>query len=214
MTAGRLHRRVLGALVLALIAMAAVWSAVHPASAVSQSDCASLGQAAGFVAFSHEDFNASPPGGENITGRIAAAHNVAIEGPGSAGVFVSPAPGDPSPTVIAGHDLSLGLSGAGGNLSGGARYGNTITGAPNFIVSGGQQEASPGFSFDDEFTSLRSLSASLADEDQTPGATVSLNPGSHALELRGTDTATNVFTVSAAQLTQAAGITITLTKAG
>ena len=214
MTAGRLHRRVLGALVLALIAMAAVWSAVHPASAVSQSDCASLGQAAGFVAFSHQDFNASPPGGENITGRIAAAHDVTIEGPGSAGVFVSPAPGDPSPTVIAGHDLSLGLSGAGGNLSGGVRYGNTITVAPNFIVSGGQQQASPGFSFDDEFTSLRSLSASLADEDQTPGATVSLNPGSHALELRGTDTGLNVFTVSAAQLTQAAGITITLTKTG
>src|SRR6201999_1723896 len=53
-----------------------------------------------------------------------------------------------------------------------------------------------------------------ADEDQTPGATVNLNPDSHALVLTGTDTGLNVFTVSAAQLTQAAGITITLTKAG
>src|ERR1700761_2942990 len=192
MSVARVQRYVLGGLVLALVASGAVWSVVRPASAASASDCASLGQAGGYVAFSNGDFNASPPGGENITGRIAAAHDVTIDGPGSGGVFVSPASGDPSPTVIAGHDLSLGLSGVGGNLSGGVRYGNSITVAPNFVVSGGQQQASPGFSFDDEFTSLRSLSASLADLNQSPGATVSLNQYSHALELTGTDDGLNV----------------------
>ncbi|HEY1716270.1 MAG TPA: collagen-binding domain-containing protein [Solirubrobacteraceae bacterium] len=214
MSAARVHRYVVAALVIALFASGAVWAAVHPASAATRNDCASLGQAAGFVAFSNGDFNASPPGGENITGRIAAADDLTIGGAGSGGVFVSPAPGDPSPTVIAGHDLSLGQSRAGGTLNGGARYGHTITVAPNFVVNGGQQQASPGFSFDDEFESLRTLSASLADLDQSAGATVSLNPYSRALELTGTEDGLNVFTVSASQLTQAAGITMTLTKPG
>ena len=213
MVAAGVHRCARGVLALVIVAGAA-WSALTPAHGAAQTDCASLGQAAGFVAFSHQDFNASPPGGENITGRVAAAHDVTIDGPGSGGVYVSGATGDPSPTVIAGHDLSLGQSGVGGGLNGGAQYGNTITVAPNFFLNGGQTHASPPFSFDDEFTSLRALSASLADLDQTPGATVSLNQYSHALELTGTDAGLNVFTVSAAQLTQAAGITITLTKAG
>ena len=93
---------------------------------------------------------------------IAAAHDVTIEGPGSAGVFVSPAPGDPPPTVIAGHNLSLGQSGAGGSLNGGARYGNASTVAPNFTVSGGLEHADPGIAFGDAFTDLRTLSATGA----------------------------------------------------
>ena len=61
---------------------------------------------------------------------------------------------------------------------------------------------------------MRTLSASLADEAQSAGSTVSLNPYSHALELTGTNAGLNVFTVSAAQITQAAGVTITLTQPG
>jgi choice-of-anchor A domain-containing protein len=139
---------------------------------------------------------------------------VTIDGPGSGGVFVSPAAGDPAPTVIAGHDLSLGQSGAGGSLSGGARYGNAGTVAPNFTVSGGVIQGDPGITFDDAFEALRTLSSSLADLGQTAGATVSLNQYSHALELTGTGNGLDVFTVSAAQLAQAAGVIITLTQPG
>ncbi len=207
-------RRVLGGAAAALVAAAIGWGQLGPAPATGAADCASLGQAAHFVAFSHGDFNASPPGGENITGRIAAAGDVTLGGPGSAGVFVGGAAGDTAPTVIAGHDLSAGRSGAGGTLNGGATYGNAVSIAPNFFVTPPATHAPAPFSFDDEFTSLRTLSASLADQPQSSGATVSLNPYSHALELTGTADGLNVFTVSAAQLTQAVGVTITLTKAG
>ena len=65
-----LTRRWIGLwLAVAGIAAAAAFLALRPASAASASECASLGQAAHFAAFSHGDFNASPPGGESITGR-------------------------------------------------------------------------------------------------------------------------------------------------
>ena len=59
------------------IAAAAAFLALRPASAASASDCASLGQAAHFVAFSNTDFIA---GSETITGRIAAARDVTLSG--------------------------------------------------------------------------------------------------------------------------------------
>jgi choice-of-anchor A domain-containing protein len=208
------YRRLLGGAAVTVVASAVAWGTLVPTPASGASDCASLGQAAHFVAFSHGDFNASPPGGENITGRIAAPGDVTLGGPGSGGVFVSGAAGDVAPTVIAGHNLSAGQSGAGGTLSGGATYGNGVSVAANFYVTPPPTKASAPFSFDDEFTSLRTLSASLAGEAQSDGATVSLNPYSHALELNGTGAGLNVFTVSAAQLTQAAGVTITLTTPG
>ncbi len=208
------NRRLLGGAVATVVASAVAWGQLSPASASGAGECASLGQAAHFAAFSHGDFNASPPGGESITGRIAAAGNVTFGGPGSGGVFVSGATGDTSPTVIAGHDLRVGQSGAGGTLSGGATYGNAVSVAANFFVTPPATKATAPFSFDDEFTSLRTLSASLADQGQSAGATVRLNPDSHALELTGPNAGLNVFTVSAAQITQAAGVTITLTQPG
>ncbi|MGZ4165458.1 MAG: collagen-binding domain-containing protein [Solirubrobacteraceae bacterium] len=175
-------------------------------------DCATLGQAAQFAAFSNGDFNASPPGGESITGRIAAARDVTLEGPGSGGVFVNPAPGDAAPTVVAGRNFSAGQSGAGGTLNGGVRYGGTSSVASNFVINGGVQQGDPPFTFSDEFDALRTLSATLADLGQTSGASVSLSYGQ--LQLTGTGTGLNVFTVSAAQLTQAQGVVITLTQPG
>jgi choice-of-anchor A domain-containing protein len=206
------YRRVLGGAAATVVAAVVGWGQLGPGPAAGATTCASLGQAAHFVAFSHGDFNASPPGGENITGRIAAPGDVTLGGPGSGGVFVSGAAGDAAPTVIAGHDLTVGQSRAGGTLSGGATYGNGLSVAPNFFVTPPATHLAAPFSFDDEFTSLRTLSASLADEPQSGGATVSLNPSSRALALTGTDDGLNVFTVSAAQLTQAAGVTITLAK--
>jgi choice-of-anchor A domain-containing protein len=211
----RAHRRSLAAATSIAIVAAIGWAQLGPTPASGAADCASLGQAAHFVAFSHGDINASPPGGENITGRIAAAGDVTLGGPGGGGgVFVSGAAGDAAPTVIAGHNLSAGRSGAGGTLSGGATYGNAVSVASNFFVNPAATKLPAPFSFDDEFTSLRTLSASLADHPQSGGATVNLNPSSHALELTGTADGLNVFAVSAAQLTQAAGVTIKLTKAG
>ncbi|HEY6525778.1 MAG TPA: collagen-binding domain-containing protein [Solirubrobacteraceae bacterium] len=208
------HRRLLGGAAVTVVASAIAWVALGPTPASGAGECASLGEAAHFVAFSHAGFNASPPGGENISGRIAAAGDVTLGGPGSGGLYVTGASGDVSPTVIAGHDLSAGKSGVGGTLSSGATYGNGVSVAPNFYVTPPPTKASAPFSFDDEFTSLRTLSASLAGQAQSDGSTVSLNPYSHALELNGTGAGLNVFTVSAAQLTQAAGVTITLTTSG
>lgn len=208
------HQRVLGGAAVTVVASAIAWGTLGPSPASGAGECASLGEAAHFVAFSHGVFNASPPGGENISGRIAAAGDVTLGGPGSGGIYVTGATGDVSPTVIAGHNLRAGQSGSGGTLSGGATYGDAATIAPNFYVTPAAQRGPVPFSFDDEFTSLRTLSASLADEGQSAGATVSLNQYSHALELTGTNTGLNVFTVSAAQITQAAGVTITLTQPG
>jgi len=53
-----------------------------------------------------------------------------------------------------------------------------------------------------------------ATSTRTPGATVSLNPYSDALELTGTASGLNVFSVNAAELAQVAGIVIDLTQPG
>ena len=201
--------------VVALIAVAsataiAVATPVHAAPARGASDCASLGQAANFAVFSNGAFNASEPSGTSDTGRIAAAGDVTLDG-----VSINPAAGDATPTIVAGGNFTAGrTTGSGGTVNGGVSYGGTSDVAPNFTVNGGLTHAAPPFSFDTEFTSLKLLSASLGDLAQTPGATVSLNQYSHALELTGTGTGLNVFTVSAAQLTQAAGIVISLTQPG
>jgi choice-of-anchor A domain-containing protein len=195
-----------------VVAAGAGAGAVRAIPAPRADTCASLGAAAGFAAFSNGDFNASPPGGENITGRIAAAGDVTLAGPGSAGVFVSGAPGDATPTVLAGRNFSAGASRAGGSVSGGVHYGGTSNVTPGFTINGGLQQAPPPFSFADEFVSLRTLSASLADLGQTSGASVHVSSGQ--LQLTGTGTGLNVFTVSGSQLTQAQGVVITLTQPG
>jgi choice-of-anchor A domain-containing protein len=173
-------------------------------------DCASLGDAAQFVVLSDGDFNSSASSGTSVTGRIAAAGDITLDG-----ISVHPATGDTGPTIIAGGNFTGGrTTGAGGSVTGAVTYGGTADIAQNFTISGGASRAAPPFSFDDEFKSLATLSASLADLTQTPGATVNLNPNSFALELTGTGTGLNVFTVTAAQLSQAAGIVINLTQAG
>jgi choice-of-anchor A domain-containing protein len=174
------------ALVFALCSVAIGTSAARraaPTARASADECASLGQAANFVGFSNRAFDASPGGGENITGRIAAAGNVTI----GDGVHVAPAAGEPSPTVIAGGDFTAGhAGGGGGSINGGVRYGGTAAVAPNFTINGASEHGPPPFSFADEFDSLKLLSASWADLHQTAGASVVLNQYSHALELTGT----------------------------
>ncbi|HEY4828388.1 MAG TPA: collagen-binding domain-containing protein [Solirubrobacteraceae bacterium] len=183
-------------------------TASHPSARLDPGECAALGEAAGFAVFSDGDFTSIS--GTSIAGRIAAAGDVTLDG-----INVGPAPGEPSPEIIAGRDFIAGRStGAGGSVSGGVTYGRTADVAPNFTVSGGVTQAVPPFSFESEFVTLRELSASLADEIQTTGASVTLNPYSAALQLTGTDAGLNVFTVSAAQLTRAAGIVIDLTQPG
>ena len=129
------------------------------------------------------------------------------------GVSVNPAAGDSSPTIVAGGNFIAGMTThAGGTVNGGVQYGGTSSVAQNFTINGGLTHAAPGFSFATEFTSLKTLSASLSGLPQSPGATVSLAYG--ALTLTGTATGLNVFTVDAAQLAQAAGIVINLTQPG
>jgi choice-of-anchor A domain-containing protein len=176
----------------------------------SASDCASLGEAANFAVFSNGEFNASAAPGTSITGRIAAAGNVTLDG-----VSVGPAAGESGPEVLAGGSFNGGtVTGAGGTLNGGLSYGGTIDVAPSFAVNGPITHEAPAFSFDAEFESLRQLSSTLAGLAQTDGTTVELNKYSEALELTGTGEGLNVLTVSAAQMTQAAGIVIDLTKPG
>ncbi|MFZ0043596.1 MAG: choice-of-anchor A family protein, partial [Solirubrobacteraceae bacterium] len=172
--------------------------------------CASLGEAAHFVAFSHDEFNASQSQGTSITGRIAAAGNVTVDG-----VSINPAAGDSTPTVIAGGDFTAGRStGNGGTLNGGVQYGGSIDVAPDFTVNGGRVHAPPPFDFDYEFTTLTELSGSWGQIGQTAGATVTLNQYSKALELTGTGAGLNVFDVKAADLMAAAGVVINLTQTG
>lgn len=171
-------------------------------------DCASLGQAADFAVFSDGDFTSIS--GTTISGRIAAAGNVTLDG-----INAGPAAGESGPEIIAGGNFTAGRStGAGGTVNGGVTYGGAADVAPNFTVSGGLTHAAPPFSFDSEFVNLRELSASLAGQSQSAGASVSLNPYSAALELTGTSEGLNVFTVSSAELTQAAGVVIDLTQPG
>ena len=178
------------------------------AAVANTSGCASLGQAANFAVFSHGAFNASESSGTSVTGRIAASGDVTLDG-----VSVNPATGDATPTIVAGGNFTAGMTThAGGTVNGGVQYGGTSNVAPNFTINGGLTQTAPPFSFDSEFTSLKELSASLANLTQTPGATVSLAYG--ALTLTGTATGLNVFTVDAAQLAQAAGIVIDLTQPG
>jgi choice-of-anchor A domain-containing protein len=203
----------------AAAASLAAWTSVGGATASSGvvaparaavDQCASLGQAAGFAVFSGGDFNATQPSGTSITGRIAAAGDVTLDG-----VSVNPASGDAAPTVIAGGNFTAGqTTGHGGSLNGGVSYGGTIDVASNFTVNGGETHAPPPFSFTDEFDALALLSSSLGELPQSAGAVVSSNPYSHALELTGTGTGLNVFEVSATQLSDAAGIVLNLTQPG
>lgn len=171
--------------------------------------CATLGNAASFVVFSDGSFNSSESAGTSITGRIAAAGNITLDG-----ISVNPAAGDASPTAITGADFIAGNTGHGGTLNGGVRYAGSINVAPNFTVSGGRDHAPPPFSFQSEFDALSDLSGAWANIAQTPGATVVLDPNSHALQLTGSDSGLNVFRVSAADLQAAAGIVVNLTRPG
>lgn len=210
-------RRFLGSVVVAVVAATSpAWLAQPPAAIaghrgsalVSQAACADLGQASNFAVYSDGAF--SSVGSTSITGRIAAAGDVTLDG-----VSAGPARGEPSPEVVAGGSFTAGqTTHAGGTVIGGVTYGATANVAPNFTVGGGLSHTPPPFSFDSEFVNLRELSSSLAGLSQTAGASVSLNPYSYALQLTGTASGLNVFTLSAAQLTEAAGIVIDLTQPG
>lgn len=202
-----------GCLVAAAVAVGSssgVAQVSRPSSSPRADACASLGDAAPFAVFSDGDFNASDPAGTSVTGRIAAGGDVILDG-----VSIGPGPGDASPEIIAGQSFIAGQTiGHGGSVSGGVLYGGSLSVASNFTVSGGTTHGSPPFSFTDAFTSLSELSSSLASEAQTPGATVTLNPYSAALQLTGTGAGLNVFTVTAAQLSEAAGVIVDLTQPG
>jgi choice-of-anchor A domain-containing protein len=172
-------------------------------------DCASFEQAANFAVFSNGAFDSSASAGTSIAGRIAAAGDVTLDG-----VSVGPAAGDASPEVIAGRNFTGGrTTGAGGTVNGGVTYGGASDVAPNFTVNGGLVQAAPPFAFDSEFVSLKTLSSSLGGLQQSSGATVVLQPWAE-LDLTGTASGLNVFTVSAAQLAQAQGVVINLTQPG
>ena len=128
------------ALACIVVAAVAVGLAIGRAPrAAAASDCASLGEAANFAVFSDGAFNASQSSGTSITGRIAAAGDVTLDG-----VFVGPAAGDSTPTVVAGGNFTAGrTTGNGGTLNGGVRYGGTIDVAPNFTVNGTREHAAP-----------------------------------------------------------------------
>jgi len=197
-------------------AAVAVWSSsglaqvTRPSVSPRADACASLGDAAPFAVFSDGTFNATGTSGTSITGRIAAAGDVVLDG-----VSVNPASGDATPEIVAGGSFIAGQTiGHGGTVNGGVLYGNTLSIASNFTVNGGTTHGSPPFSFSDDFISLSELSSSLASEAQTPGASVALNPYSNALQLTGTGTGLNVFTVTAAQLSEAAGVIVDLTQPG
>jgi choice-of-anchor A domain-containing protein len=187
-------RRFLGWAPAAILIVAAPVPAAIGAHRTSVSaraaDCADLGQAENFAVFSHGDFTSTS--GTSINGRIAAAGDVTVDG-----ISVSPVSGEPSPLILAGGNFIAGqTTHAGGTVNGPVTYGASASIAPNFTVTGGVTHAAPPFSFDTEFTNLRELSASLADEGQTAGASVTLNPYSSALELTGTDSGLNVGTAT------------------
>ena len=89
--------------------------------------CASLGEAANFVAFTNEDFNATTGGGTSINGRIAAARDVTLDGVSVGPAVAHAKPREAGPTVIAGRDFIAGQTGHGGTLNGGVQYGRTAT---------------------------------------------------------------------------------------
>ena len=187
-------------------------SSARPSNARVKS-CASLGEAANFVAFTNGEFNASTGGGTSVNGRIAAAHDVTLDG-----VSVGPASahaksGEAGPTVIAGHDFIAGrTTGHGGTVNGGVQYGNTANVADAFTVNGGLVHADPPFDFGFEFQSLTSLSTAWGMLPQTSGATVARDPNSKVLQLTGKDPGLNVFQVTASDLAAAAGFNINLTE--
>ncbi len=169
-----------------------------------------MGNASDFAVFSDGEVNFSETRGTSVVGRIGAAGHVTLDD-----ISVTPAAGDVAPTVITGGDFTAGrTAGGGGSLHGGVRYAGSYDVAPNFTVTGTVEHAQPPFSFDSEFSALRQQSSTWGAIHQTPGATVSLNQYSHALELTGTADGLNVFTVSASDLTAAAGIVIDLTQPG
>ena len=174
--------------------------------------CASLGEAANFVAFTNEDFNATTGGGTSINGRIAAARDVTLDGVSVGPAVAHAKPREAGPTVIAGRDFIAGQTGHGGTLNGGVQYGRTATVADVFKVNGGMVHADPPFDFGFEFQSLASLSSAWGMLPQTSGATAVLDPNSKALQLTGKDPGLNVFQVTASDLTAAAGIVIDLTQ--
>ena len=104
-------------------------------------------------------------------------------------------------------------AGGGGSLHGGVSHAGSYDVTPNFTVTGTVEQGQPPFSFDSEFAALRSSEQHRGERFPRPaGQSVTLNPYSHALELTGTADGLNVFTVSASDLTAAAGIVINLTQ--
>ncbi len=170
--------------------------------------CANLGHASDFAVFSNGEVNFSEARGTSVVGRIAAAGHVTLDA-----ISVTPAAGDAAPTLITGGDFTGGRTGgSGGSLNGGVRHAGSYSVTQNFTVTGTVEQGQPPFSFDSEFAALEAQSSTWGAIHQTPGATVSLNQYSHALELTGTADGLNVFTVSASDLTAAAGIVINLTQ--
>ena len=144
--------------------------------------------------FTDGAFSAASGAGTTVNGSIAAAGDVTLNS-----VTIN---GD----IVAGGNFTGESSG--GTVNGSVQYGGTANVAQNFRITGGLTHAAPPFSFDSEFVSLKELSASLADLSQTPGASVSLSYG--LLQLTGSAPGLNVFTVNAADLSQAQGVGITI----
>jgi choice-of-anchor A domain-containing protein len=187
------------------VAALAAASAAHAAPpTVRAAACGSLGAADRFAVFSDGVFTAAGGGGTSITGRVAAAGDVTLDG-----VSLT---GSPSPAVVTGASFIAGrTTGQGGSLSSGVRYADRFDVAQNFSVAGERTQAEPPFSFAGEFASLALLSDTWAQREETAGATVTLQPWGE-LQLQGTSSGLNVFTIDAADVAggQVRGVSVTL----
>ena len=153
--------------------------------------------------FSDGVFRAAAGGGTSITGRVAAAGNVTLDG-----VSLTAS----TPAVVTGGDFIAGrTTGQGGSLSSGVRYAGAYDVAQNFTVNGDRTQADPPFSFADEFQNLALVSDTWAQLAETPGTTVTLQPWGE-LQLVGSSTALNVFTIDAADVAAGPvqGVSVTL----
>jgi choice-of-anchor A domain-containing protein/uncharacterized repeat protein (TIGR01451 family) len=155
-----------------------------------------LGVAQGFNIFVHANYGAT---GTDVKGRAAAGGNVSINSY-AVGVDLPASAGRAD--LIAGGNLSVGSGGAQAP-NGSVTYDGTLQGSIT-TPNGQLTKAPPPFQFDDEFAALQARSLSLA---ALPANGTAGGPA-YAFDLTGTNTGTNVFTISAADLQAAQVIRI------
>lgn len=166
--------------------------AVAPPAVASGPNCADLGAADTFSVFAGGNISLN---GTSSQGRIAAAGDISLN---AVGINAS------SPAVVAGGSITTGANG--GSVSGGATYGQNLSQAGTFTFSPAAQKQAPSFSFPQSFVSLGELSAGLAAQAQTAGATEVAQYGALTLTAPTPNPSVVVFHVSEADLAGAQGL--------